>query len=494
MRKLLGFLGALLFLFSSVGLAAPALENSIVRIYSYMQRPDFDSPWTTKQSERIAHMGLVIKGKKILVSAYAVRASKHFEAERIGESKRFPLKLKMMDPVANLAVLEFSEETPAGLDALEFGEDMEIGANCTIYQGIEGESLVARTLRLREVQVQAGVLTSYGMPQYVLEIRKPGYGWFEPLIRNGKLVGAAISQSGSNVYAMPVSLIKRFAEETGKESYRAFPELGISFSSLQSPSLRKYVKASDDEEGVYIQDIKETSAFAKDLKAGDILLEVNGVSISARGSYDHPLWGRIGLVALMSQLFEGDDVSLRILRGGEELSFTRALTAYQPELERIPSIIDEPPRYLIYGGLVIQELTEGLLQSWGSNWRKRAPLPYLYEDAYHSWPVNGGKSRVLVLQRVLPLDYNKGYHSLEDSFVTEVNGKKIESLENLDEALNHPDPLHKNFAKFKLNPGNDEIILSYRNLEKIHAQLRSRYGIPKTANFWKPKEDVTKAE
>lgn len=478
--------GCLLILQSTLVRAAPNLESTMLRIYSYVQKPDFDSPWATKQSDRIAHMGLVVKGRKILVSAYAVSSAKHFEGELIGESKRFPLTLKFVDPIANLAILEFGDERPQGLEEIEYGEDMELGANCTIYQGIEGESLVARALRLREVAVQAGVLTSYGMPQYVLEIRKTGFGWFEPLMRNGKLVGAAISQSGSSVYAMPVSLLKRFVDETERETYRPFPELGINFSALLSTAQRKYAKAENETDGVWIQDVKETSAFAKDLQAGDILLQVNEVKVSARGSYDHPLWGRISLVAALAKLHSGDEVTIRFIRDGKLQSVTRNIGPYQPELDRIPSISDQAPRYLIFGGLVIQELTQALLQSWGPGWRKRAPLPYLYEDAFHSWPKQDGTSKILVLQRVLPLDYNKGYHAMEDVFVTEVNGQKIDNFDDLKRALDQPEKGRELYARFRLDPGNEEIILSYKGIEKIHSQLRQRYGIPIAAAFWKP--------
>jgi len=464
--------------------ASERLESSIIRVYSYVQKPDYDSPWTTKQSEKLVHMGLVVGDHKVLVSAYAARSAKHFEAEKIGESKRFALKLKQVDVVANLALLEFSETEPDGIEDISFGEDLELGANCTIYQGVEGESLVARTLRLREVQLQAGVLTNYLLPQYVLEIRKPGYGWFEPLMRNGKLVGAAISQSGSSVFALPVSLIKRFVKEAASAKYRGFPELGISFSSLQSPALRKYGKADEYEDGVWVQKVKPTSAFAKTIVPGDILLEVNNTPISALGSYEHPLWGRISMVGKLSEIYAGDTVALTILRNGEEKILREPIGAYRPELDRIPSIIDAQPKYSIYGGLVIQELTEGLLQSWGSNWRKRAPLAYLYEDTFHSWPESDGSAKILVLQRVLPLDYNKGYHGNEDSFVTAVNGIPVTNLEEMDAALHKPEKGKEKYARFHLEPGNEEIILGSKGIEKIHAQLRQRYGIPDSANFW----------
>jgi S1-C subfamily serine protease len=153
------------------------------------------------------------------------------------------------------------------------------------------------------------------------------------MMRNGKLVGAAISQSGSNVYALPVSLIKRFVRESLSDDYRAFPELGISFSNLLSPALRKYGKAEDYDNGVWIQDIKETSAFAKVLKKGDILYEINSVPVSARGSYDHPLWGRISITALLSEIYAGDKVELKVLRDGKDEVLTANIGPYNPDLD-----------------------------------------------------------------------------------------------------------------------------------------------------------------
>lgn len=483
----------LFLLLMSLGFALPKaqsaeLEASILRVYSYVQRPDYDAPWTTKSSERLVHLAMVVDKKSLLISAYAVRSARHFEAEKIGDSKRYPLQLKFVDPVANLALLEFAEGAPADLDTVSFGEDLELGSNCTIYEGIEGESLVPRSIRLREVELKGGVLASYPLPQYSLEIRKPGFGWFEPLMRSGKVVGAAVSQSGSTVYALPVSLIKRVLEEAKGDEYRGFAELGISFSPLLSPALRSYGKADSRDDGVWIQDVKSSSPFFDAVKAGDILLEIDKTPISARGSYEHPLWGRLSIVARLSEFFAGDTIEILVLRDGKPLAIERKLTRYDPNEDRIPSSIDDSPVYLIYGGLVIQELTEGLLQSWGPNWRKRAPLPYLIEDSFHSWSRGAKRERIVVLQRVLALDFNKGYHDLEDYFVTEVNGQPINDLSDVEEALANPDK--PGFARFRIEPGQEEIILSSKNIAKVHAGLRKRYGIPEQARFW----EATNAE
>ncbi|NBU68689.1 MAG: hypothetical protein EBS49_03570, partial [Verrucomicrobia bacterium] len=40
----------------------------------------------------------------------------------------------------------------------------------------------------------------------------------------------------------------------------------------------------------------------------------------------------------------------------------------------VPTLaFDSPPRYVVLGGLVFQELTGAYLQEWGDKWSERAP-------------------------------------------------------------------------------------------------------------------------
>lgn len=468
--------------------AAKDLEASILRVYTHVQKPDYDAPWAGKSSERLTHMGVLVDPEHVLVAAFAVTGARHFEVEKLGDSRPYAMELEFVDPAVDLALLRFKGGKPKGLAVLPLGEDLRIEDSLDLYQGLEGESLIATPLRLREVEARAIFLTSYTAPQYVLELRRSGYGWFEPLIKRNQMVGAAIAQAGSLVYALPVSIIKKFLREAKKKPYRGFAELGFSLSAFTSPDLRNWAKASkiDSQSGAWIHTIDPAGPFAGKLKDGDILLAMNGVPVSSRGSYVHPRWGRISIAAKVSELSSGDKVSLKILREGRAKTIEGKAQRSDPSEDKLVPALGEEPNYLIFGGLLFQELSRGLIESWGSQWRKRAPIYYLIEESFRS--LGRAAARRVVLQRVFPLEYNRGYHDLENDFVVRVNGKTVSNLASVRDALSDAAAIESSFAQIELEPGGDEIILSYEGLKQVDAVLQQRYDIPVSAAFWQKKD------
>ncbi len=473
-------------LYSAKQASAEDFESSILRVYSHVQKPDYDAPWSGRSSERLTHMGVMVDADHILVAAFAVTGARHFEVEKLGDSRQYPMELTYVDPTINLALLRFSRDKPRGLKVLPRGRDIGLDDTVSLYQGLEGESLVPTPLRLREVEVKPIFLTGYSAPQYVFELKRSGFGWFEPVIREGKLVGAAIAQAGSFVYALPSRVIERFLREAKHKPYRGFAELGFSLSPLTSPDLRRWAQADSlgSQVGAWIHSVDPLSSFGKILKDGDILVELNGVRVSSRGTYQHSRWGRISVSEILSDMGEGQELTVKVLRDGKIKRYTAKAQRSRPvEDKLVPALGDEPP-YLIFGGLLLQELSKGLIESWGSQWRKRAPLFYLFEEAFQS--LGNRQDRKVVLQRVFPLEYNKGYHDLENDFITQINGVPITHIDSVREALNKPEALQSGYARFSLEPGGDEIILTYKGLDQVHSVLRQRYGIPEKAHFWEP--------
>jgi len=476
----------LLLLWLATPLVAKGLESSVLRIHSVVQKSDYDAPWTAKQNERMVHMGVVLDERTLLTAAFAVKEARHLEAEKLGDPKRYPLRIEFVDDVANLAVLRFVDEAPTRLEVLPLGSDLTLGDNVNLYQALEGETLVGNTIKLREVEVRPVYLVEYPLPQYVFELRRAGYGWFEPILRDDKLVAVAIGQSASSVFALPSRLIQRFLDGWRNPPYRGFVDPGLEVSSMLSPYLRDYAKASAVSDGVWIKAVKADSPFADVVQVGDVLLEFAGLRISARGSYEHPRWGRISYLSQLAEIEAGDRVRLTLLRGGEQMKVEKALPVYEPSHERIPPPALSQPIYVIFGGFLFQELSAGLMQSWGTQWKRRAPLPYLFEAEYKKNPSADGKARAVVLQRVLPIEYNKGYHEMEDVFVTQVNGRAIHNIQDLQAALNDETHRQQGYAHIIVEPGHEAVILSYQGLDRVHKTIRKRYGIPETARFWEP--------
>ncbi|MCX6128913.1 MAG: hypothetical protein NTX25_07595 [Proteobacteria bacterium] len=478
----------LLLLSSSFNpILAKSLESSILRIHSVVQATDYDAPWTAKQTERMVHMGLVLGEDKLLTAAFAVKDARYIEAEILGDPKRYPLEVEFVDNIANLAIMRFSQERPLGLKELQLGEDLGLGENAALYQGLEGEALIANAVKVREIELRPIYLGEYALPQYLFEMRRPGYGWFEPILRNDKLVAVAIGQSSGTVYALPSRLIKRFLEDFLHPPYRGFVEPGLEFSTMLSPYLRTYAKAEELSDGVWISRVRADSPFADLVQVGDVLFEFQGKPVSARGSYFHPKWGRVGFLAQLADMRAGDSLKIAVLRNGKRLDFEKKLNRYDPATEKIPPPAFSEPDYLIFGGFLFQELSASLLQSWGPQWKKRAPLPYLFSAEFDSESSADGKSRIVVLQRVLPIEFNKGYHDLEDLIVKNINGRNVENLNELNNALSDAKARESGFSRIILEPGHIEIVVSYAGLDEAHQTLRKRYAIPSTGKFWKPR-------
>jgi hypothetical protein len=95
------------------------------------------------------------------------------------------------------------------------------------------------------------------------------------------------------------------------------------------------------------------------------------------------------------------------------------------------------PRYLVKGGLIFQELTKPLLESFGEEWQSRAPLNLL--DALENPEKYEGKlDHVVFLSGVIPTPATVGYERLRNLIVSKVDGQDVRDMKSLVEAFKKP--------------------------------------------------------
>jgi hypothetical protein len=130
----------------------------------------------------------------------------------------------------------------------------------------------------------------------------------------------------------------------------------------------------------------------------------------------------------------GDTVTLSLLRAGEPLELTATVMREDENTRLVPNhlLTTAHPNYLVKGGLVFQELSLPLLQSFGEDWRSRAPLNLL--DTYEN-PENYEDSmdRVIFLSGAIPTPATVGYERLRNLIVRKVNG-----IRNPRHEITHP--------------------------------------------------------
>ena len=67
----------------------PDIRDSIVKIYTIHNRPDYYNPWSMQGTRSSTGSGCVIRGKKILTNAHVVSDQTFVQVRRHGEFKRY---------------------------------------------------------------------------------------------------------------------------------------------------------------------------------------------------------------------------------------------------------------------------------------------------------------------------------------------------------------------------------------------------------------------
>ncbi|MFL2749977.1 MAG: PDZ domain-containing protein [bacterium] len=147
-----------------------------------------------------------------------------------------------------------------------------------------------------------------------------------------------------------------------------------------------------------------------------------------------------------------------------------------------------PPRYLIRGGMIFQELTLNYLEVWGQNWENRAPLRLrLFKQldltrttnaSRTKHPIHPTSERIVILSQVLPDVVNIGYQELRNMVVKKVNGKKVVNLESMVEALQNP---KTDFHRIEFLPGSErvQIVLPVQELVSADERIMKNFQIPR---------------
>jgi hypothetical protein len=131
---------------------------------------------------------------------------------------------------------------------------------------------------------------------------------------------------------------------------------------------------------------------------------------------------------------------------------------------------DAAPNYLVVGGLVFQPLSGPYLNALGSN------KPVLL-DYYAARPPLANRDGLVILSRVLPDDYNRGYEELRFQLLDTINGQTIHDLESVERALQQPiDGFHR--LHFMHDENVRHLILDAATLEPATQRILEHYRIP----------------
>lgn len=474
---LIGAAGTLTPSVQAAGPGRAQWATSVVRVEVTLQRYDYLQPWA-RQTARTVKNGVVIGHREILTTAEGLEDRTLIRLQKNGRGLWSNGKVQWIDYHANLAVITSDEESFwEGLQAVGFAPPSEEGSR---YQIVSWDStnLEIRAAEWGRHKVGTGRLSSVAHLQLEFSSDAKGLNSSEVLAEDGLIAGLCMGQSGDYGVALPASFIQEILRERARAegSYRGLGLFSFTWQPSTNPDLHRALGLKGRARGVVV--IASSKDAGKEaVLARDIILEVDGHPIDLQGDYEDPRYGNLMLENLSTQgdRWAGDVVPIKVWREGAEKVVHYRLPPASFNSQLVPEReLETAPEYLIVGGFILQPLTREYLSRWGGDWRRRAPFRLVHFSDASRTPE---RSALLVLSYVLPDPVNLGYQ--DDRYLTleKVNGKVVQTLEDVIEALKTPDG---DFQVFDFTEGGavNRMVLEAKMLEEANRRILSNYGIP----------------
>ena len=471
-----------LLLTGSISIFAASAEKSVIRVNTTMQAFNLLQPWEKGAANTRLGLGAVLPNNKVLVTAQMVTDATYIELEKPDSSEKTSARVVTVDYEANLAILEpadnksfLSDREPflineqlAPSDQLEAWQFESNGTPVTTKITVSKAEVRPSFLETSKfLQVQANGPVQYRSGSFTL-----------PVAKNNKLAGLLVSYSSKDQISsiLPSSIIKHFLNDIEDGEYTGFPNLGIMYSQTLDEQFRQYLKLQKNEGGVFVSKVIDGASAAGNLKAGDVILEINNNKIDSRGNYEDEIWGKLSFSNLIRGIpFTGDSTKMSIIRDGERMNLSFKLIR-RPTADYLidPYMFDRGPKFSIIGGLVFQELSVPFLKLFGNDWRNRAPIKLLMAHANPEMYEKKGNKKLVIMTRTIPTPATLGYERLSTLIVTKINGIPIKDIKDVNTASKKPiDGQH--MIEFESYP---KLIFVDANLSsRVNKALENRIGL-----------------
>ncbi len=464
-----------------------SIKDSIVKIYTVADMPDYHNPWSMLGAFRATGSGCVISGKRILTNAHVVANETFVQVRKHGDAKRYNAAVEQISHDADLAILTVEDPTFfESVPSLEFGELPETQDEVSVYGfPLGGDSLSITKGILSRLEHTFYVHSSHFLFAGQIDAAiNPGNSG-GPVINNGKIVGIVMQTKGNaeNIgYMVPISVVEHFFTDLEDGRHDGFPSLGVSIQTMENPDMKLKYKLSGKQTGILVNRIYPGSPAEGILQRGDILLSVEGHPIADDGTVEFRPKERTSAMYYIDRRQIGEQVPVEIFRDGKAVTMTLTLSKTRGAYTVVPpEQYEQLPRYFIYGGVVFTPLTKNLLTRYGGNWAENAP-DYLVAEL--DKPITEQRQEVVLALKVLSAEVNQGYDDVFAWIINDVNGKTFKDFSEFYRLVmesNEPylvlrdeDFVELVLDREKAEAANQEILATYRIEHDRSPDLRSK--------------------
>jgi hypothetical protein len=263
-------------------------------------------------------------------------------------------------------------------------------------------------------------------------------------VETGKVVGAAFSGQANaqgRGFIIPVPVLKLFLhtyEKNQNPDWGLLPELGCHTESLENPIMRKSCfggQMPSHRNGCLVTEVDKFSAAAGKLKVGDILLKVDGITVSEKCEviFRGDEW--LHWTYLVTRRPVGEDIDVVVLRkAGDDMKEVFFNIDLAPPPKLLPRIIhvDYIPTYVIVGGVVILPAGYPLQEANLAEFSQRVnPLYQALDALSREGQMSDLSDQVCVFASVLAHTCNVTYDRMIGKVVAKVNGTDVKNMRHL---------------------------------------------------------------
>lgn len=461
---------------------------SVLRVRTTLQYPDLRRPWLKKPPVSREGLGTLLEGGILLVTADMVDHATNIQLETPDRATRCQASVVALDLESNLALIRpDSDGILKGLKPLSLEPILPAGTTLHILQLEPNGSSALSGAEITTAAVSpypSGA--AYLLYRATTTIPQRDGSFVVPALHDGGLAGLVTRYEPRTQAAeiIPSPLINRLVSESRRGDFHGLARAGITWAPIRGEVLREWLGLPASSGGVGLVFLDPNGPAAKaGLRKGDVVVSLDGRAIDSEGNYDHPVLGKTSFGNIVSlEHSPGDSLTVGFLRPdgsgkGQAVSESCSMTVdgKDPHSEISPSLLSkDPPNYLFFGGLLMQELSRPYLREWGNNWGADAPQNLVALDVFQSEDPEQGRHYV-ILSGLLPSEQTLGSEALTQRLIERINGRRILSLEDVIEARKHP---LNGYHRIDLEGDPGPIFLDAATLDAEQARLMGEYGLP----------------
>ena len=412
------------------------LENSVVKVFSTLRRPDPFKPWGKASPVEITGSGVVIEGKRILTNAHVVGYASQVQIQASQSGNKVSATVVALARDMDLALLKLDDES--------FFDTHAPVARASVLPAVRDQVFAygyptgGSSLSITRGIVSRIEFTNYSLDTSGLRIQidaaiNPGNSG-GPTIAGDKMVGLAFA-SASNAqnigYIIPNEEIELFLRDVADGRYDGKPAFVDEIQTLENAGLRTYLKLDKSVEGAVVQSTLQRDP-SYPLKEWDVITKIGDSTVDNQGMVKIGSNLRLRFPYRVQQLAKNGKVPMTVVRGGKTMEIQVPVGSGRKLL--IPDLNGGYPSYFIYGPVVFTRATAEFLSFIAGNPGALNAQSYIASPLVTKRgdpPTPEREELVVVSSPFFPHKLVSGYSSRFGSVIYSVNRVPVRSLAHL---------------------------------------------------------------